>query len=133
MKEKTIAVQTQDGDSWEFTANIPENLQELTEKYGEKGAYEIARSGLMVKLQNLGREAFRRGKSQDEVEEVVDNYRPGGQRSSVKQEALQAIVDNAALINQTQGLTEKITEEMYGGKSENYQNILTLISEAKGE
>jgi hypothetical protein len=42
-------------------------------------------------------------------------------------------VDNAVTISQTPGLNEKITEEMYAGKAENYQNIIDLIKEAKGE
>jgi hypothetical protein len=133
MKEKTIAVQTADGDGWEFNAQIPENYEEAVAKFGERGAFEIFRSGLMVKIQNIGREGFRKGKTQEEVEETVESYRPGGQRSSVKQDAFQAIVDNAVTISQTPGLNEKITEEMYAGKAENYQNIIDLIKEAKGE
>ncbi len=133
MKEKTIAVQTADGDGWEFNAQIPESLEEGVERFGNRGAYEIFRSGLMVKVQNIGREAFRKGKTQEEVEELVDGYRPGGQRASVKSDAQRAIIDNASLIHQNEELGKQIVEEMYAGKSENYQNILNLIEQAKGE
>ena len=72
MKNENFTVKTADNDEWSFNAEVVENYEEAEGKYGEAGAFEVFMAGLRVKLRNIGRDSFRKGKSQEEVETDVD-------------------------------------------------------------
>lgn len=125
MKSKTFEVKKAGGDSWEFTIHeYPETWEEAKQKFGEQGAFDIFESALDVRYQNAGRDKFDRGLSREEVEDVVNNYQPGGGRSSKKQRALDLIVEKAA---EVAGDPQLKTDVNTAFKSGDWDTVINLL------
>lgn len=118
MIEKTDAqVKTQDGGNWNFTLILPETLAEAEEIYGSDGTLSVFNAGLTVKQQNLARDMFKNGKSREEVDAAVRDYRPGvGGRSSAKADALRLIMEKADILRENGDLLTQVQEAFVGGK-----------------
>jgi hypothetical protein len=115
MRESNEVVKSSKGDQWEFSMSLPTTLEEAIELYTKEGALFLLNSGLKVKKQGIARDGFRQGKSREEVEQLVEDYRPGGGSSrSKKDRALDLIMDkandlslNPELKREVQGLFKK--------------------------
>lgn len=129
MKSKTFTVKTKDNEEWTFTVNnYPENWDEAKQNFGEDGAFDILESGLDIRLQNLGRDQFRKGKSQEEVEEQAASYQPGSGRSSKKQRAFDLITEKAVEIGSDPQLKTDVNAAFKAG---DWDTILNLLGNAE--
>jgi hypothetical protein len=128
MKNKKFEVKSAStGESWEFSyERYPENYEEAEEVLGREGAWDVFESGLDVRIQNLGREAFRKGKTQEEVEEIVNGYQPGGGRSSKKQRALGLVFERATDINSDPELKDGVQTAF---RNSDWDTIINLLGE----
>lgn len=125
MKSKTFTVKTANGEEWNFSANsYPENWNEAVKNFGEDGAFDILESGLDIRLQNLGRDQFRKGKTQEEVEEQVTSYQPGGGRSSKKQRAFDLITEKAVEVGADPQLKTDVNAAFKAGDWDTILNLL---------
>jgi len=70
-------VKVASGQEWEYTIELPSSIEEAIEIFGADGAITLLNSGLKVKKQAIARELFKAGKSVEEVEAKVHEYRPG--------------------------------------------------------
>ncbi len=70
-------VRVASGQEWEYTMELPSSIEEAIEIFGADGAITLLNSGLKVKKQAIARELFKAGKSVEEVEAKVHEYRPG--------------------------------------------------------
>lgn len=96
------------GEPKSYDAEQPENWAEACDMLGETGAFSVFLAGLKVKQDNVARNAFRSGKSQEEVEQIVSAWRPGGQRTSKKAIAVQLMTDKAMDIASNADLRTKV-------------------------
>lgn len=125
MKTQEETVKTQDGGEFSFDMPMPESTQEAIEVYGEDSALWLLNSGLKVKLQNIAREHFRQGKSKEEAEEAVRNYRPGAStRKGVRQRALELITEHALTIQNDPDLKKQVGEAF---ASSNFRDVVDLL------
>ncbi|RLG67620.1 hypothetical protein DRN93_04210 [archaeon] len=108
MELREEIVRTQDGQEWSFSMPLPETLEEAQDVYGADGALYLLVSGLKVKLQAIAREAFKRGASREDVERLVKDYRPGGQKKSMKERAMELITEKADLIKNDPEMKEEL-------------------------
>lgn len=70
-------VKVASGQEWEYTMELPSSIEEAIEIFGADGAITLLNSGLKVKKQAIARELFKAGKTVEEVEVKVHEYRPG--------------------------------------------------------
>jgi len=70
-------VKVASGQEWEYMMELPSSIEEAIEIFGADGAITLLNSGLKVKKQAIARELFKAGKSVEEVEAKVHEYRPG--------------------------------------------------------
>ena len=125
MQKLSETVRTQEGGEYTFEMPLPESLDEASEVYGEENAVWLLNSGLKVKLQNIAREAFRQGKTTEEAEEAVRNYKPGStSRKGVRQRALDLITDRAGDIQADPDLKDQVKEAFAASK---YKEIISLL------
>jgi geranylgeranyl pyrophosphate synthase len=124
MIQEVDKVRTANGGEWEYTLPLPDSMDEAQEIYGELNVLKTFQGGLKVKIQNLAREAFRQGKSREEVEEMIEKYRPGVARQSAKKIALQMIAENAAQLESMPDLKEQVFTNFLGSK---FQEVVDLL------
>lgn len=77
MNSFTDKVKVASGQEWEYMMELPSSIEEAIEIFGADGAITLLNSGLKVKKQAIARELFKAGKSVEEVEAKVHEYRPG--------------------------------------------------------
>ncbi len=127
-EEREVKMINEDGTlskPFTYNAGTPENWAEAVEMLGESNAFSIFLAGLKVKQDNVARNAFRAGKSQEEVEAIVDAWRPGGQRASKKAQATQLMLNHAATINSNPDLRSKVQKAFIAN---DYDTIIELLS-----
>jgi len=96
MLENEEFVKDAEGGQWEITMRLCETMEEAIDIYGESGTLALFNSGLKVKKQNIARTMSKSGKSREEVEIAMDDYRPGrSTRTSKKTIAGDLIKKNA--------------------------------------
>lgn len=90
MKTTEMKVKTTDNkEGWAFGAVLPESIEEAIEIYGKELTFEVFSAGLDVKVQGIARNMFKAGKTREDVEAAVRDYKPGSaMRRSSKEEAL---------------------------------------------
>jgi len=80
MKEVTITVSAgreKDAPTVEVTKVLPESLDEAVSEYGEEVVFSIVLSKVKVLVQDVARKALKEGKAADEIQALVDNFKPG--------------------------------------------------------
>lgn len=101
MKSSQEVVKKVDGREWQFTAPIPENLEEATGIYGEQGVFDLFQAQLKVKFQNVARNKFDAGETVETVEDEVQKWRPGaGGKTSMKKQATELLFEKAHVMDQ---------------------------------
>lgn len=63
--------------------DMPENLQGLIDKFGEESVYAAASGSYVISIQALARRHVE--KSDEEVQEIVNNWNPNERAAAVKQ------------------------------------------------
>lgn len=116
MITKTGVARTQDGQEWEFTQNLPRDVEEAIEAFGERGTLYLITTTLNSKQQNIAREMFRQGKSRDEVDAAVAAYKPGSGRRSVKAEALNLVMDKRDMLKTNSELMSEVQKAFVAGQ-----------------
>ena len=110
-EDREVKMQDADGKLSEpqvYNAEVPTDWAEACETFGEQGAMDIFLAGLKVKQDNVARNAFRSGKTTEEVEAIVAGWRPGGARTSKKTIATQLLMEKALDITGNAELKTKI-------------------------
>ena len=123
-EEREVKMTTEEGglsEGFAYEVDTPEGWAEAVDTYGESGAFGIFLSGLKVKQDNVARNAFKAGKTREEVEATVSAWRPGGQRTSKKTIATQLLLDHAATIANDPKLKSVITKAF---ASNDYDTII---------
>jgi len=126
-EDREVRMQDENGQMSEpqnYEADVPENWAEACEMLGEGGAFDILVAGLKVKQDNVARNAFRAGKTTEEVEQTVSAWRPGGQRTSKKAIAVQLLSDKAMEISND---AEKRTQVMAAFMKNDFDAIIALL------
>lgn len=124
MRKFEATVRTAEGQEWTYTACLPESIQEAVDIYGEEGALFLLTSGLTVKQQGVARELYKKDKTREEVDQAVAAYRPGQKKSSLKEEALEAIMLNSGRIQSDPDLAAKVKQAFTSG---NFRQVLELL------
>ena len=112
-EERTVKMTTEEGElseGNEYEVDTPESWAEAVDMYGDSGAFGIFLSGLKVKQDNVARNAFKSGKTKEQVEQIVGAWKPGGMRTSKKASATQLMLDKAHLIIEDPKLKAIITK-----------------------
>jgi len=131
MREEISVVRTSGGDSWEFTAYLPESVEEAIEQFGEDGTLYLINSALLVKQQNIARDAFRQGIEREHVDNAVRLYKPGGKRSvSLKKQVFDKILSMKGLISADAETKERIKEGISKG---DWEGVLNILKGLEGE
>ncbi len=126
MQSNVESVKDAAGGNWEVTISLPESLDEARELYGDDGALTLLNSGLKVKLQAIARAGFKAGKSREEIESAMDQYRPGqSTRKGNKSRAMELIVENAGRLMEDPDLKDAVTEALQGNK---WADIISALS-----
>lgn len=125
-------------ESWEFSVDEPESLAEATEVDGEMTTFQTYLAGRKVRVDNIARNSFRTainaegdsvtGKTREEVEAILKDYKPGQTKLSKEKAASVAIVDNSNLIFE-KGLTAGITTAFV---ARDYDGVIKILNDAKG-
>jgi hypothetical protein len=77
--EKVIGeVKTKTAGPWTLEMYLPDSVAEFIEVYGDEGTLYLARAGLKVKQQNIGRDVLANGGTPEEANQKARDYRPGG-------------------------------------------------------
>lgn len=101
MNSFTDKVKVASGQEWEYTMELPSSIEEAIEIFGTDGAITLLNSGLKVKKQAIARELFKAGKTVEEVEAKVHEYRPGAgskrNQAMIATELIMASGDKLAL------------------------------------
>lgn len=127
-EDREVKMQGEDGKLGEpqtYNADVPTNWAEACENFGETGAFDIFLAGLKVKQDNVARNAFRGGKTIEEVEQLVAAWRPGGQRTSKKTIATQMLMEKALDITTNAELKTKIQTAFI---KNDFDTIIELLS-----
>ena len=95
MKTENMKVKTKDNqDGWEFTTPLPESIEEAIAVYGAETAYDVFMAGFSVKVQAVARGMFNDGKTREEVEAALRDFKPGsGMKKSFKDSAFELMTD----------------------------------------
>jgi len=128
-EEREVRMKGEDGTIGEpsvYETEVPESYAEATEMLGEAGAFSIFLAGLKVKQDNVARNAFRSGKSQEEVEQIVASWRPGGQRTSKKAIATKLMIERALDIQGDPDLNAKVVKAFI---SNDWDAVTALLQE----
>lgn len=59
-----------------------DNLGEIVSTFGEDAAFKMAQRAFTIDTERVARDGFKAGKTVEEVQALVDAYKPGGVRSS---------------------------------------------------
>lgn len=111
-EEREVRMKDADGNVGEaqsYEADCPENWAEACEIYGEQGAFDIFTAGVKVKQDNVARNAFKAGKTEEEAAALAGAWRPGGMRTSKKSIATQLMFSKAVEIGADEELRNTIT------------------------
>jgi hypothetical protein len=95
MKTELMKVKTKDNqEGWEFTTPLPESIEEAIAVYGVEITYDVFLAGLNVKIQAVARSMFNDGKTREEVEASLRDFKPGsGMKKSFKDSAFELMID----------------------------------------
>lgn len=116
MKSSQEVVKKSDGREWQFTAPMPESLEEATSIYGEQGVFDLFQAQLKVKFQNVARNKFDAGESVETVEEEVQKWRPGaGGKTSMRKQATDLLFDKAHIMDQDDELKSSVRSAYIDG------------------
>ena len=127
MVESVEMVKDSDGGNWEITMVLMETLEESVEVYGNEGALSLLNAGLKTRKQNIARNAFRSGKTREEAEELMGDYRPGqSSKVSKKKKAYELIMsrEKSEMINSNAELKASVTDAMAASK---WQDVIDLL------
>jgi len=75
----------------EYTADLGENLDEMSSKFGADAVYQAAKGAFVVAIQNMIRARRTAGMDQAATQEAVNSWAPG-QRSSIQVDPVQALL-----------------------------------------
>lgn len=125
METREEVVRSAEGGEWQVTMSLPETVDEALDIYGQDGVLSLFNAGLKVKLQNIARSNFKAGKSREEVETLLAQYRPGqSSRKSKKSQAAELIVQRAMDIANDPELKEKVINAF---QSQDWQTVIDLL------
>lgn len=127
---KTMTVKTKEGESWDFSVDMPTSLDEAIERTDEQSVFETYLGGFSVRIQNRARDLFRKGKTREEVEAYLASYKPGETKTSKVERATKAIVSNGELLASDSDLAQAVTAAFV---DKDYDEVLRLIEDAAGE
>jgi hypothetical protein len=125
MIESEEMVKDQEGGEWEISMRLCETMEEAIDIFGEAGALTLLNAGLKVKKQNIARAMSKAGKSREECEAAMDEYRPGRTaKTSKKKIAFDLIKANADRLNDDVELNSTITDAFV---KTDWQTIIDLL------
>ena len=126
MIESEELIHDADGNEWPITMRLCETLEEAIDIYGETGVLTLFNGGLKVKKQNIARTMSKSGKSREECERAMDDYRPGRtSRTSKKNIVFDLIKSNAERLQEDSELNASVTEAFV---KQDWQTIIGLLS-----
>ena len=122
---ETKVQEKKEGGEWAVSLNMPSMMAEAVELYGEDAVFALFTAQLKIKMQAVARENFKAGKSREEVETILDEFKPGRSgKTSLKNRALVALTENADKILADASLKSKVMAAFSGN---NYKEVLVLL------
>jgi len=133
MKQENLVVRSSDGESWDYTSQMPESVNEAVETYGDDGTLFLIQSALTVKQQGIARAGFRKGLSKEDIDKSVAEYKPGqkrGGKAGVKDEVFKKLVEKSAEIAANDEVAKELREAF---KKADWKGALEIMAKLEGE
>lgn len=115
------------GAKFSFKMPLPETLDEAIARFGEDNVFKLYKASLKVKYQNKARDCFRAGKTEEEVNEIIENFIPGGDPNrGLKTRAMNMIVAKKTAIKKDPDLQMAAMVAYNEGQ---YARVLELLED----